>query len=699
MASIYERAEAVRAKAAGMLQLAMAVGPTPESIARVSTRMAVRIDAEAEEFSATERQDCRKGCNYCCHRMIFASVPEVLAVIGELDAWPSGDRTRLSERLEFHNSLASSHRSEGFLRFREPCPFLLDGDCSIYAVRPYMCRTTVSVEAGLCKIQREDVDSGVVRKENREPRLSAAVSEAFGGLLEFPTVVGALLKEPNRIEGLVKSSESFKIHVEAEGARDIAAPKPDPLTKIEWNSEQVELFRNQRIADVNVLVSRLNNDIFLKTEMPTIYQSEEHMAESLHRWLNAIEVLSSGSIKDPTRAYFELAGLRPVKAAYQTFDIRPSLEQLGRLLTEQIAKKMAPELCGPLGARKPGRLRIGFVGKIGATSGSRWSLGWFENMNRRDFESTLINVDPYPPTTGLTYTFKDAADHYYHLKGHPLEIARFIRKLDLDYLIFADIGDNAALYQQAIFRLARRQALSWGTPMTSGLPTIDDYLSSELGEPSNAAEHYTETLVRLPGTGCTLRRPRPDALGWTRERAGLPSGFLACYPQVLIKWLPTRDAILGRLTQIADATIVLFDSLTPYERQIVDARAKRVGARIHWLPFCPAPMFHQILSLCDIGLDGLDWSGGLTVMESLEAGLPFVSHEGPYFRQRLATSTLSTVGAQNFIAHDPDEYLSLATSEEIREARVRNLNIDALYEDLRPIRALEDHVRDTSVNS
>ena len=50
-------------------------------------------------------------------------------------------------------------------------------------------------------------------------------------------------------------------------------------------------------------------------------------------------------------------------------------------------------------------------------------------------------------------------------------------------------------------RLARVQAATWGHPETTGLPTIDHYLSAEALEPPNSAAHYTERLTILPNLG------------------------------------------------------------------------------------------------------------------------------------------------------------------------------------------------------
>lgn len=50
-------------------------------------------------------------------------------------------------------------------------------------------------------------------------------------------------------------------------------------------------------------------------------------------------------------------------------------------------------------------------------------------------------------------------------------------------------------------RLAPLQCMSWDLPVTSGLPVIDYMLTSELMEPEEANDHYSEKLLRLPGVG------------------------------------------------------------------------------------------------------------------------------------------------------------------------------------------------------
>ena len=61
--------------------------------------------------------------------------------------------------------------------------------------------------------------------------------------------------------------------------------------------------------------------------------------------------------------------------------------------------------------------------------------------------------------------------------------------------------------QLAALRLAPIQCVTWGHPVTSGLPTVDYFLSSELMEPKDGQDHYSERLIRLPGIGVCYAKP------------------------------------------------------------------------------------------------------------------------------------------------------------------------------------------------
>src|SRR6202042_2207832 len=68
-------------------------------------------------------------------------------------------------------------------------------------------------------------------------------------------------------------------------------------------------------------------------------------------------------------------------------------------------------------------------------------------------------------------------------------------------LLYPEVGIDPIAGRLAAQRLAPVQCVAWGQPETTGMPTIDAFLSSELMEPPSSDEHYTERLVRLPDLG------------------------------------------------------------------------------------------------------------------------------------------------------------------------------------------------------
>lgn len=98
-----------------------------------------------------EHLDCRAGCGSCCIVNVAVLVPEALAVVEFLEAqW--ADASELEERLD---SLWRSIRGvddEARVCMRQPCAFLdAQGRCSVYPVRPLLCRGVTSTDADSCR--------------------------------------------------------------------------------------------------------------------------------------------------------------------------------------------------------------------------------------------------------------------------------------------------------------------------------------------------------------------------------------------------------------------------------------------------------------------------------------------------------------------------------------------------------------------
>src|SRR5690606_19271467 len=87
-----------------------------------------------------------------------------------------------------------------------------------------------------------------------------------------------------------------------------------------------------------------------------------------------------------------------------------------------------------------------------------------------------------------------------------------IAEAELDILHYPEIGMDHMAYFLGFARLATLQTMAWGHPITSGLPTIDLFLSVAEMEPPGADTHYSEKLIPLRGLSFTVEPPaRPQA--------------------------------------------------------------------------------------------------------------------------------------------------------------------------------------------
>jgi len=85
----------------------------------------------------------------------------------------------------------------------------------------------------------------------------------------------------------------------------------------------------------------------------------------------------------------------------------------------------------------------------------------------------------------------------------------------------------------------------------------------------------------------------------------------------------------------------------------------------------PREQFLSFLDDMDICLDCPAFSGYTTAWQAIHCGLPIVTLEGPYLRQRLAAGLLRQVGVTDGIAMSREQYVATAVdwANECREAK------------------------------
>lgn len=152
--------------------------------------------------------------------------------------------------------------------------------------------------------------------------------------------------------------------------------------------------------------------------------------------------------------------------------------------------------------------RIGFIStNFRNHSVARDRHGIIRNLNHDLFDVHVFFFQKYEHDYYF-HQIWDAGHTNVVLSGTYETQVRTIGQAQLDILVFCDIGFTPETYLLAHARMATVQVTTWGHSETSGISTIDYYVSSELYEraPEAAQSDYSEQLV-LQRSLCTFYDP------------------------------------------------------------------------------------------------------------------------------------------------------------------------------------------------
>lgn len=132
-------------------------GKTPDTLEKLVLhalsrydRVAAVVKEEIEGFS--ERLCCRVGCTYCCGLRIEASPAEILLIAKHLmERTKPEDRERFERKIQALAVEARYMTAVEWAASEYVCPFLEQGRCAIYCVRPLSCRGWNSTDVEWCK--------------------------------------------------------------------------------------------------------------------------------------------------------------------------------------------------------------------------------------------------------------------------------------------------------------------------------------------------------------------------------------------------------------------------------------------------------------------------------------------------------------------------------------------------------------------
>lgn len=301
--------------------------------------------------------------------------------------------------------------------------------------------------------------------------------------------------------------------------------------------------------------------------------------------------------------------------------------------------------------------------------------GWVAGFDRAVFE--LIGFNTSKKHDFLTQEIKGQFDKFVEISDFST-MAKAIFDESVDVLLYPSIGMVPVTQKLAALRLAPLQLAGWGHPLTAGLKNIDYRFVSDLFEPEDAQDHYSEQLIRLPGLGSYYDPVVPEPVFEDFSSFGLKddSCKYLCV-QTLHKYPPSYDNLLTEIAkQKPDAQFIFARKDTLVGEQLKSRLYRKFESEnldpdkhIVFLPELNAAKYQGLCQRADVYLDTPVNSGLLSSIEALEAGIPAVTLCGQFMRGRQTATLLEILGVEELVANSPDEYIQLAVSIGSNEKR------------------------------
>ena len=296
-----------------------------------------------------------------------------------------------------------------------------------------------------------------------------------------------------------------------------------------------------------------------------------------------------------------------------------------------------------------------------------------------------------------------------------VEVARN-DKLD----IAIDLMGYTKLNRMSIFshRVAPIQISYLGYSGTSGSDVIDYIIADKISIPSNYEKFYSEKILRMPN--CFLFNDHKMDINdqnLSRKSFNLPDQafVFACFNPN--KKITSKEYdIWMRLLKNINESVLWLRKPNKWAMQNLYKETEKRNVdpkRIIFASKVPLDQHFARHKLADLGLDTFNYNGFTTTTDALWAGLPVLTKLGDSFSARGTASLLSTMGLNELITFNENEYEEVAyklaqnrnelskIKDKLSKSKVTSplFNSKLFTKDLEKlyIKLIQEHTRDSKI--
>lgn len=328
--------------------------------------------------------------------------------------------------------------------------------------------------------------------------------------------------------------------------------------------------------------------------------------------------------------------------------------------------------------QKDEKINIGFISKY-----------FFNHSVGKDRSNVIINLPRdkfnvsiffFPPIKDdyIAHKLKQSKSKNVILPNKFEDKIKEIENQKLDILVYCDIGMNSETYMLACCRLAPIQMNTWGHSETSGIDTLDYFMSSRYYETETAQDNYTEKLIRLDSLCTQYENPYKklcDFANYKEYKHKIPIEYKPKTKKFTIFFIPQQiqkihsemfDIIKKLLMKNKRYRILLIKNPIGYLPDFMEMLNKKVGEElvknqivfidkmVKYLKF-----LHQMEST-KIILDTYPFGGCNTSFEAFSLGKPVVTWPSKFLNGRFTQGFYKKMGFTDLVVSSVDEYVETA---------------------------------------
>lgn len=509
-----------------------------------------------------------------------------------------------------------------------------------------------------------------------DPKCAYHLGNACKSLKRLNEAIEAYLKalewDPDFVAALYQLGNAYRHLNDFDGARicleKVVARQPDDLFALAslGNVQKAQDDFSAASATFKKVLSRVPDDslwqLWLETLCPTVFHSTVGIEQFRTKLRTALKSFADKNLSVSAEDITDRGCPPPYNLQFHGRDDKELKEAYAAVFRNFRGATEFDYHRGPATEEKP---RVGFV----VTNGHegvflRYLRGTLQRLDRERFDPVIICS-----AGGESRIRQDLPVDVIETLVIPSRFEQVVERVRAGrfaVLYYWEIGSDTTNYFLPFFRPAPIQCTGAGLPVTSGLPQVDYFLSNDVCEPDRAERSYTERLIRSRSLLTWQKRmelpdgPRPRSDFGVAEN----EHFYLC-PHKIEKFHPDFDGLLGDiLARDPRGVLVIPQDRHGYAARKLQNRLRlvlpHVIDRIRFVPHQTLGNYLGLVNAADVLLDPIYYGGGLTSFDGLSFSKPIVTWPGEYVRGRYTFGFYCTMGVEECIAGNPEEYVSLA---------------------------------------